>query len=229
MNNPIKAVKKFLNSDNIKQVAFSHQKDASLKKHTPNLVEFDVLLKPLSDELVAAVSSLYSVDVNDEDFGVIAKITLNVQNDTVIGGRKRLCNLLGNVSVAVHGFDEKSEFLQKVQYTYLLFSPLSINGADGLFQVRDSLNEFLIKLESSLLKSYRRFEYANRLCGNVRRGFGDLGLFVQGGVNRGCCDLAYDSKGVRLRTDANGRITIEMNEGALSEERVAQLLLEAVN
>ncbi|MGR5365962.1 hypothetical protein [Photobacterium damselae] len=227
MNKTIRIVKAFFNSQDLKSRDFDDANRGKLKSLTPNLVEFNLLLVPQTKELTLAVSHLYDSDPQDIDFGVEVTITLGVKNDNVIGGCKKPCNLMGSLNVNVSPFSCKSLSLQTVKYHFSPFTPLSINGKDGVFQTKDCIVRFLEKLKCNVLDAYKRFKYAEHLFCATHQNFSDIGVEIDGGLRQGCCDLLVKDSGVRLKTHSDGTVTIEIPEGVVSERQLSKFLVEA--
>lgn len=228
MNKIIKTVKSFFNTENLKVRAFYDVTRSKVRAITPNMVEFNLLLVPQSEELIDAVSHLYEINPLDNDFGVVAKVILSVKNDAVIGGYKKPRNLMGDLKISVSSFSKHSESLQSVKYHFTPFTPLSINDNEGVYQAGDCTQRFLTKLEADLIEAYRRLAYAHHLSNTVRQNFDAVGAELDGGVNRGCCNLLIKENGINLKTSSDGTVTIVIPEGTLSESQLSRFLLEAV-
>ena len=227
MNRTVSTVKKFFNSRCLKSVEFTDSRFSKINSLSPNLVEFSILLVPKTTELVQAVSDLYSIAPNIDDFGITATVMLNIKNDLVLNGCKRPCNLMGDMTINIGSFCRESEGLQINRYSYTPFTPLLINGSDGIYQARDHLEGFLEKLECSLISAHKRLAYAKHLSSDIHQLFENLNVDVSGGVNRGCCDIRVHESGVHLKTNKNGDVFIEIPEGAVSGVQISKMLKEA--
>ena len=228
MSRLVSTVKNFFNSRVLKSANFIDSRFSRINSLSPNLVEFSILLVPKTTEFIQVVSELYSIDQDSDDFGITATIMLSIKNDLVLNGCKRHCNLMGDMTINIGCFSRESEYLQINRYSYTPFSPLVINGSDGIYQARDHIEGFLNKLECSLVGAYDRLMYAKNLSDNVRHLSKDLDIDVVGGVDRGCCDIRIGGSGVCLKTTKKGMVVIEIPEGGMAEEKVYKILKEAV-